>query len=203
MKKSKIRKISKKFGKTAIARLYSGKILYLEDFKNLIKKAGVKQGDTLLMHSEIFNLGIPLLPPKEYLNTLFLAIKETIGQAGTLIVPTYTYSFCKGKIYNPKTSASKMGALNEFIRKNIATHRTLDANFSHAILGKKSLKLMQASNIDTFGKTGFFSAFKALNGKILLLGNEKIGGTFFHHIEKMANVSYRPSKIKGFDGCCL
>ncbi|BCX80183.1 hypothetical protein LBC_16450 [Campylobacter sp. 19-13652] len=91
-----------------------------------------------------------------------------------------------------------MGALNEFIRKNYATHRTFDANFSHALLGKNSERLMRANSHDTFGKDGFFAAFKALNGKVLLLGDDKIGGTLFHHVEKMAGVSYRfDKKFKG------
>lgn len=190
-------------GRLPLCRLQNGRVFYLSDFYRLLKKAGLKSGDTALIHSEIFHLGTPLLAKGDYLNALSQAILEIIGKNGTLVIPTYTYSFCNNLDFNPAKSSSKMGALNEFIRKNIATHRTLDANFSHALIGKNSQKLVQANPTNSFGENGFFAKFKALNGKVLLLGSPKIGGTLFHHIEKMANVSYRPSKIKGFDGCCL
>lgn len=41
---------------------------------------------------------------------------DIIGKNGTLIMPVFSYSFCKNEIYDKLYSKGKVGVLNEFFR---------------------------------------------------------------------------------------
>lgn len=69
------------------------------------------------MHSEVFNFGILKIPPKEFLKTILTTLFEIIGKEGTLIMPTFSYSFCNNKDYDKNISKCTVGALNEFFHK--------------------------------------------------------------------------------------
>lgn len=162
------------------------------DFKNTLNLLNIKKGDTLLIHSDIFGFGMPIITPQIYLQTLCNILFEVVGENGTIAMPTFTYSFCKGEIYDPQKSFSKMGSLNEFFRKNYAK-RTLDPNFSYAIWGKKSDYLLNADTKETFGDDGIFARLRNINAKLLDIGNTR-AWTFMHYAEKIAKVSYRFDK---------
>jgi len=53
----------------------------------------------------------------------------------TICMPTFTFSFCNGLAYNPETSISKMGILNEFFRKQKDVIRSNDPLLSVALNG--------------------------------------------------------------------
>ncbi|CAM4052786.1 Aminoglycoside N(3)-acetyltransferase [Campylobacter armoricus] len=88
--------------------------------KDLIEsfyKLGIQKNDILCIHSELMKFGIPLLPRNEFLQTIIDCFFEVIGKEGTLIMPTFTYSFCKNEVYNKINSKSNVGVLTEYFRK--------------------------------------------------------------------------------------
>ncbi len=95
----------KNFGKNKI--LWTGKMKYFlehngkkysdKDLIDAFYQLGIKRGDILCVHTELFNFGIPLLFRNEFLQTILDCFFEVIGKEGTLIMPTFTYSFCKMK----------------------------------------------------------------------------------------------------------
>lgn len=96
---------------------YNGKKYSDIDLMEAFKKLGIKKGDILCVHTELFNFGRPLLPRNEFLQTILDCFFEVIGKEGTLIMPTFTYSFCKNEVYDKLNSPTKMGALNEYFRR--------------------------------------------------------------------------------------
>src|SRR5690242_20383372 len=68
---------------------------------------------------------------------LLQAVLETLQALGvpTLCVPTFTFSFCNGVAYDPAQSRSKMGVLNEYIRRLPEAERSIDPLMSAAVLG--------------------------------------------------------------------
>ena len=79
----------------------------------------------LYMHTELsFGMPVPGLSRGELLGCLLAVIRET--GVPTLCVPTFTFSFCNGEDYDVQWSASKMGVLNEYIRKLPEAVRSLD-----------------------------------------------------------------------------
>ncbi|EAJ5678338.1 acetyltransferase, partial [Campylobacter lari] len=94
------------------------------DLIEAFKKLGIKKGDILCVHSELMKFGIPLLPRNEFLQTILDCFFEVIDKEGTLIMPTFTYSFCKNEVYDNLNSKSTVGVLTEYFRKWGGVKRT-------------------------------------------------------------------------------
>ncbi|MCR4941682.1 MAG: AAC(3) family N-acetyltransferase [Campylobacter sp.] len=167
-------------------------LLSEEEFKNTLNELGIKKGDNICLHSALYNLGLPVIQHKAYLQKLCEILMQHIGEEGSIAMPSFTYSFCNNEIFNVQKSFSKMGTLNEFFRKNYAK-RTLDPNFSYSVWGAKSQYLLDADSTETFGKDGIFARLKNIDAKMLDIG-QTFSWTFMHYAEKMANVPYRYDK---------
>jgi len=167
------------------------KICY-SDFVNTLKLAGIKEGDVVFVHSDISVFGkLLLFDRKLLLRTLTDSIKEVIGENGTIIMPTFTYSFDKNEAYDIENTKSTVGTLTEFFRKQESVSRTIHPSHSVVVWGKYKKELMGISK-DTFGQGSVFEKFHKLNGKLVFFGTPfHEACTFIHYIEQMYEVPYR------------
>ncbi|HEB9288526.1 TPA: aminoglycoside N(3)-acetyltransferase [Campylobacter coli] len=169
------------------------------DLIDTFLKLGIKKGDILCVHTELFNFGIPLLPKNEFLQTILDSFFEVINKEGTLIMPTFTYSFCKNEVYDKLNSKTKVGILNEFFRKQEGVKRTNDPIFSFAIKGAKE-ELFLKDTTSCFGKNSVYDILTKENGKYMLLGSTT-GHTLTHYVEEIYGVEYR--YFKNFSGIII
>ncbi|MBF7049334.1 AAC(3) family N-acetyltransferase, partial [Campylobacter volucris] len=116
-----------------------------------------------------------------------------IGKEGTLIMPTFTYSFCKNEVYDKLNSYTKMGALNEYFRKCEGVKRTNDPIFSFAIKGAKQ-NLFLKDTKSCFGENCVYDVLTKENGKLINFGNTE-SFTYIHFPEEIVKISYRYNKI--------
>jgi aminoglycoside 3-N-acetyltransferase len=175
-----------------------GKKIYDVDFLEALQAAGVKNGDLLLVHSDITTFGkLALFDRNALCQALVDALQNSVGVDGTLVMPTFTYSFCKHLTYDVDVSSSTVGVLTEFFRKLPNTVRTLHPIFSAGISGKLS-KDLQKIDMDAFGENSIFGRVHAKKGKLAFLGTSLQACTFIHHVEQMHGVPYR--FIKTFPG---
>lgn len=72
-----------------------------------LEKLEIQEGDTICVHTELFKFGTALLPKKQHLSVYIEAMLDVIGKNGTLIMPVFSYSFCKNEVYNKLYSKSK------------------------------------------------------------------------------------------------
>ncbi|ARJ56246.1 AAC(3) family N-acetyltransferase [Campylobacter cuniculorum] len=161
-----------------------------DDFIGILRDLGIKKNDCICVHTEIFKLGIPLVSKEEFLRILLEGFLEVLGTQGTLIMPTFTYSFCKNQAYDKVHSKSTMGILTEYFRRQKGVLRTNDPIFSFALWGAKSKEFL-SENQSCFGENCVYESLYKNNGKIVLFGTEHLGYTFTHFIEEQARVSYR------------
>ncbi|MBK1991685.1 aminoglycoside N(3)-acetyltransferase [Campylobacter sp. 2018MI35] len=169
----------------------------LNDLLITLEKLGIKKGDVLCIHTELFNFGFPLLSKKEYLDTYIKAFLEILGETGTLIMPTFTYSFCKNENYDKLNSKCKVGILNEFFRFYEGATRNNDPIFFFCYKRKEQKEFLK-DHSSCFGENSVYDTLYKMNGKIILLGSEINGYTFTHFIEEKAKVPYR--YFKNFSG---
>ncbi|EAH8152097.1 AAC(3) family N-acetyltransferase [Campylobacter lari] len=167
------------------------------DLIEAFKKLGITKGDILCVHSELMKFGTPLLPRNEFLQTILDCFFEVIGKEGTLIMPTFTYKFCKNGIYNKLNSKSEVGILTEYFRKCNGVKRTNDPIFSFAIKGAKE-ELFLKDTTSCFGENCVYEILAKENGKLILFGSKIAGYTFSHFIEEKARIPYR--YFKNFSG---
>ena len=165
------------------------------DIVRSLKKAGVKKNDTILCHSDVQKFGVPKcgLNKTKIVKMFFRSFFKILGDNGTLIFPTFTYSFCNNEIYNPKKTYSLCG----FISNNIKVIKKFtiypDPNLSCIIYGKHKKFLSTLVDKNSYGENSLFERFFNLKGKICNL-NLDAGSTFLHLLERKLNVNYRFDK---------
>lgn len=156
-----------------------------------LKSVGAHECDILFVHTDIsFGKLNPELKRKQYLSYLYAALQEL--KVGTLVFPSFTFSFCNKEAYDVKNTRTSMGVLNEYIRTQPGVIRSIDPNLSMIAVGK------QANLFDNIGKNslGINSAYdilhKSNNVKFLFFGAE-IGEcfTYIHYMEDILRVPYR------------
>ena len=83
-----------------------------------INKIGIRPGDCVLVHSDTDGLAQldPEIAENPFLgfDVLKRALLDVVGPDGTIIVPTFTYSFCDGKYFDPQKRSSEVGLFSNF-----------------------------------------------------------------------------------------
>ena len=157
-----------------------------------LKDVGAHDCDILFIHTEI-NFGAPVggLKRRELLASLMDILTEL--KVGTLIFPTFTFSFCNNEVYDIQNSKTYMGTLNEYARKICSGERSRDPLLSFYVIGEKY------NLIDNIGNSslGKGSGYDRLHNcgkrvKFLFFGADmRECFTYTHYIEAMAGVPYR------------
>ncbi len=180
---------------------HEGKTLTDTDFEQCFQTLGINEGDTVWVHSDLMAFGSVAsnTKPKMLLNALLQTLKRSIGDDGTLIMPTFTYSFTRNEVFDVQKSPSKVGDLTEFFRRSQGVERSHHPLFSVASWGKHQTQFLD-TNANAFDTNrSAFAALRHQKGKILMLGAKFFDHcTFFHHLEFAADVPYR--YLKDFGG---
>ncbi len=162
-----------------------------KDILERLQEAGIQKGDVVFVHSDIAAFGKLATNNRELLmDNIIWALKDAVGEEGTIIMPAFTYSFCRSKEYDQQYSPSTVGVLTEYFRKQPEVDRTLHPIFSAAIWGKRKKEILNVGP-DSFGKDSIFAKLHQLQGKILFLGAPFQSGTYMHYVEQSYNVPYR------------
>lgn len=175
------------------------------DLLNVLVELGIENNDQLCIHSAL-NFGKPAFKSKnDYMNELLNTIKYAIGSSGIIIMPTFTYSFCKNEIFDVNNSESTVGIFTEYFRKIPGSIRTEEPIFSHSIYGVNK-EAYAKINDSCFGKNSVFDILVQNNAKLVFFG-DNLGFTFIHYIEEYVktilqyNLDYR--YFKNFSGKIL
>jgi len=165
------------------------------DIINSLLKVGLEKNDNVFIHSNLGFFGKLENANKsaEYCAIFKESIFEIIGDEGTLVVPTFSYSYCNNQVFDPKKNSSVCGIFPEFIRNDTSSKRSLDANFSIAAIGKNINYFTENCTTHSFDKNSFWERFLSKNGKFCNF-NFDSGSTFLHYVEKLLKVPYRYDK---------
>ncbi len=161
------------------------------DILNALEKAGSNDCEILYMHTGMsFGIPNPALRKSEILQVLFDTISEL--KVPTLIVPTFTFSFCNGLDYDLVNSRSKMGVLNEFIRIQPDAIRSVDPLMSVSLIGADK-DLAEGIGHISIGKDSTFDKLHYRKGVKFLFFGIGLGDcfTYMHYIEAFVNSHYR------------
>ena len=86
------------------------------------------------------------LEKKDFVDFYLNIFKKLIGKNGTIICPSFSYSWGqdkKKKIFDINNTQGKTGVFSEYLRQQRGSKRTLDPMFSFISIGKKSLILQK------------------------------------------------------------
>ncbi|MFA5849818.1 MAG: AAC(3) family N-acetyltransferase [Bacteroidales bacterium] len=172
----------------------------IQQFEELLWNLGVRPNETLMVHSSLFSLGIF----ENGVEGFHKALTNSVGEFGNIVVPTFTWSFRKGQIFDVLNSAvpKEIGTYPEYFRKLPGAVRSLDPLFSMAAIGPNADELMQRSSKFCFGRGSIYEKLFAINMRILAIGiTYSTGVSPFMHLERLAGVDYR--KEQRFDGITI
>ena len=157
---------------------------------------GVGPGSVALVHPDaIVAAQFPTMRDEQRLDRLIEAIEAAIGSDGTLVMPTFSYSFTKGESFDICNTPSAVGMVTERFRTRPGVRRTADPIFSFACRGPLAQELCAIPVTECFGAESVFAAFHRLDTHIICLGCSLSRATFVHYVETTHGVEYRYKKI--------
>lgn len=150
--------------------------------------------EVLLVHTDL-SFGLPnrQLKRKELVEILYDAICEL--EVGTLVFPTFTFSYGNREDFDVCNTKCKMGMINEYARKRPDAARSEDPLMSVCVIGTHK-ELAEVSGNKSLGAGSFFDRFHQIpNARILFLGAELPQcHTHMHYVEEKLRVPYRYDK---------
>ncbi|MEA2393728.1 MAG: aminoglycoside 3-N-acetyltransferase [Solirubrobacteraceae bacterium] len=165
------------------------------DVAGALRDLGVGPGDTLWVHAGVQTaLAMAGSTAEAKVATVLDGLRLTVGD-GTLMLPTFTYSFARGETYDIASSPSRVGIVGERLRCLPGVRRTADPMFSAAVAGALppgwSDRLFTVGDTDCFSARSVFACLRELDARLLFVGVGFGSCTFLHHVEQRLRVPYR------------
>jgi aminoglycoside 3-N-acetyltransferase len=157
-------------------------------------RSGIRQGDTVLIHSSLRRTFKTYLRQGDKLSVedVLGSFIDAVGPSGTLLFPLFNFDYTKGIPFDIRSTPSHMGALTEAARKYPGAVRTGHPIYSFAVLGAEADSFRHVDNYSGYGADSPFAILRELDGKIAVLDlPDQDSMTFYHHIEEMHQVPYR------------
>ena len=169
-----------------------GQLFSASDIQDTLRRLGAGECDVLYIHTGM-QFGLPNLQMGR--SGVLEAMAQVLYGLGvsTLIMPSYTFSFCGGQEFDREKSASSMGALNEYVRTRHHWMRSCDPLMSNILFGQERGLLTEIGK-NSVGLGSTFDLLSTLNAKVkfLFLG-PRIHDcfTYMHYLEAIKQVPYR------------
>ena len=179
---------------------------FVEAFVYKLKELGIENGDSVYFASNITRLVLlaDSMSSKKrgigVVDEIAEALKQAVGIQGTIIVPTFSWDFCRNHEFDYRKTKSQVGALGNYLLCNDAEFsRTQHPIYSFLVWGKDTDLLCSLKNIDGWSEDSPFGYMHTHNTKMIMLDvTDGKCNTFEHYVEKKLDVPWRYNKI--FEG---
>jgi aminoglycoside 3-N-acetyltransferase len=162
-----------------------------------IRAVGIKEGDLVSLQVSLGRLGLMREVPARYedmSSAVILAFLSVIGEGGTLIVPTFSYSAGRGETFDVENTPSSIGAFPNVFMKSREVARSADPMMSHAGCGPLAETILADISNESYGSGSVFDNITRSYGIICTLGLGMWWATYCHYVEKMAGAPFRFDK---------
>jgi|GEM_PF-252151 len=160
----------------------------VDDLVHALEAMGIRRGERIFVHSSFKSLGLSCDDGSE---VVVEALKQCVGNDGTIGMPTFTYSFTPQELYNPGTSPSKTGAISEAFRKSPGVVRSFSPSHSVAFWGRDADYCARSTcGLPPYSARGPFGKLYELDFKIVMLGCGLAPNSTLHAVEHWAELPY-------------
>jgi aminoglycoside 3-N-acetyltransferase len=156
-----------------------------------LRGIGVSDGDAILLHSSLKNIGYVKGGPGTFIDALL----DVLTPSGTLVVPTYqmvNYNMldtCRDEnyIFDPRTAGTYLGYIPATFLSYPGIERSIHPTHSVSALGKDAKYITEAHHLapSTFGTDSPWDRLIKLNGRVLGVGVTLAPVGIFHMLEDM------------------
>ena len=159
----------------------------------------LKPHDTILVLSDLSMIGYfgDAQSVSELCEKYFLAIKEVIGDKGTVVVPTYSTQIGReGGVFDAQSTKSVTGAFAEHVRKKPNAIRSGHPLHSLTAIGRNADLICGSHGVNNFGWGSPMHSLHKIDCKVLSIGLP--AGyclSIAHYLEAMLCVPYVYNKL--------
>lgn len=160
------------------------------------KSAGLKEGDSILIHSSLKSFGYV----EGGASTVIRSLMDAIGEEGTLIVPTLTGqredSVSRPPIFDVVSTKCWTGIIPETVRNMEIAKRSLHPTHSAAAIGNRKDYVTggHEKSKSPCDESSPYYINSLIGGYILLAGVDQESNTSIHSCEELAGVFYHLQK---------
>ena len=169
------------------------------DFIEKLSNIGVKDGDIIYIHSQLFGIGMVegARNSEELCQNVLQNFLELVGHKGTLVVPTFTTKIARtGQPFYSDSSVCDTGTFSEFVRKQKNSIRSLHPINSVTALGPLSHEICENVAATNYGYETPFHRMLKLNAKAVNVGfANRFSNSWHHHAETSLNLPYLYNKL--------
>lgn len=159
------------------------------DITRGLEDVGIRHGDVIFVHSSLSAFG----HVEGGADTVINALLESVGDAGTVVVPTFTWdSFHdkSGVIFDMRNTPSEVGRITEVFRHRPEAIRSPHICHSVAAIGTHAREMVRDTP-SAYDPGGTFDTLYTLNAWNLFLGVSFGSCTALHAVEETMRVPYR------------
>lgn len=170
------------------------------DYKEYFNCFDIKNSQSIVIASDITPLAYFYIRQglDFQISSLIDTLKSLISPEQTVLIPTYSWDFCKGKVFDYKNSKSQVGVLGDYALKDKDFKRTKHPIYSFAVYGKDKDKLCALDYKSSFGKESLFDYMYKTNALHIGIGIDfNLSYTFMHYVEEVGylnQITYRYMK---------
>lgn len=168
-----------------------------DDLHSAYSTLGIQPGDMLYVTGNLGNLGFHKERDKSTaLESHHHAIRSAIGNDGTMVVPTHSFSLCNtSRPFHVKTTPSETGPLTEYVRQQPDSVRQFHPFSSVTAQGGKAADICGECTRHVYGPNTPFSRMIESNAWCVSIGlPPHRTSTIVHHMELVMGVPYRYTK---------
>ena len=165
-----------------------------QDLIESYESLGLGSGRTVYITGNFGRLGrYDKLGKSVVLQDHLYAIQELIGDKGTLVVPTHTWTLCNTDlVYDPLSAKSETGPFTEFVRQQAGSVRMFHPFSSLTALGYKASDICSNNSRHVFGMGSPFQRMIDMDALYVSVGQHMERSiSLVHHIELVMGVPYR------------
>jgi len=173
-----------------------------DDVVSALRSLGISHSDIVFFSTSLGMLGIADgISTGDGLNRLFYdCILEVLGASGTVLVPTYSYTFGRSRanelaLFDPGTTPAETGPFPEYFRKQPGVKRSLDPMVSVSGIGPACEGLMAGLPRTSYGAGCIFDRLTHTKAKCCNIGLGLNWTPFIHYADWLARVPFRHDKL--------
>ncbi|MDE2816343.1 MAG: AAC(3) family N-acetyltransferase [Chloroflexota bacterium] len=153
-----------------------------------LHELGVVSGDLLLVHSSLRSFGYV----EGGADAVIDALLETVGDSGTVLVPTLTFSILKSwpHLFSVGKTPSSTGRITETLRQRKEAVRSGHPVSSAAAIGSQAAYLTAEHRDTPCGPDSPYFRLYELGGKVVFFGASLGSNSVFHCAEEIACPAY-------------
>jgi aminopeptidase-like protein/aminoglycoside N3'-acetyltransferase len=174
-----------------------------DELLGALRSIGIAPGDAVFFHVCLDALGRAegCESASELSEMLLRVMREAVGEEGTILVPAYSFSFCKRELFDVRETPadsgpwSTFGEFLEYFRALPGAVRSHDPIHSVVGSGPRAAELLTDVPNTCFGAGSVHDRLLGVGGKICTLGVGLNEASFRHFVEEKVGVPFRFRKL--------